>query len=209
MKKIVAMTLAVLMLCFAATSMAGCGIKNNTEGRVVLCLDKSQAPLTVENFLGLVADGFYDGLTMHRIIEGFMIQGGDPKADGTGGSEDKIVGEFLSNGITNTLWHTRGVVSMARGNEKDSASSQFFICHQDAPSLDGEYAAFGWVAEGMQTVDAIAEVPYSFTDSNGSVPRAEQPVIVRATVLTDYEGTEEGYAYIKLVFSYYSPAPSA
>lgn len=204
MRKIVAMFLAVLMMCFAVTSMAGCGIENNTEGRVVLCLDKSQAPLTVENFLGLVADGFYDGLTMHRIIEGYMIQGGDPKADGTGGAEDKIVGEFLSNGITNTLWHTRGVVSMARGNDKDSASSQFFICHQDAPALDGEYAAFGWVVEGMDVVDAIATVKYSFTNANGGVPRSEQPEIVSARVLTDYAKAEAGYDYVELTFSYFS-----
>lgn len=204
MKKIVAMTLAVLMLCLAVTSMAGCGIKNNTEGSVILCLDKSQAPLTVENFLGLVSDGFYDGLTMHRIIEGFMIQGGDPKADGTGGSDDKIVGEFLSNGIVNTLWHKRGVISMARGNEKDSASSQFFICHADAPSLNGEYAAFGWVVEGMDVVDAIATVEYSFTNANGGVPRSEQPEIVSARVLTNYAKAEAGYDYVELVFSYYS-----
>ena len=184
-------------------------LENNTEGEVILCLDPSAAPITVENFLSLVTAGFYDGLTLHRIIPGFMIQGGDPNGNGTGGSDHTIKGEFGSNGVSNPLKHTRGVLSMARSSAYDSASSQFFICHADAPWLDGAYAAFGWVAEGMQTVDAIAEVPYSFTDSNGSVPRTEQPVIVRATVLTDYEGAEEGYAYVKLVFSYYSPVPSA
>ncbi len=179
-------------------------IENNTQGKVILCLDKSQAPLTVENFLTLVADGFYDGLTMHRIIEGFMIQGGDPKGNGTGGSANTIKGEFLDNGVHNTILHKRGVISMARSSAPDSASSQFFICHADASWLDGSYAAFGWVVEGMEVVDAIATVNYSFTDSNGSVPSAEQPTIVSARVLTDYEKAEAGYEYVELTFSYFS-----
>lgn len=179
-------------------------IENNTQGKVVLCLDASQAPITVENFRSLVGEGFYDGLTMHRIIEDFMIQGGDPKGNGTGGAANTIKGEFLNNGVHNTILHKRGVISMARSNDPDSASSQFFICHADAAWLDGSYAAFGWVVEGMEVVDAIATVNYSFTDNNGTVPKTEQPAIVSARILTDYEMAEAGYDYVELTFSYYS-----
>ena len=123
------------------------------------------APKTVENFLKLVKEGFYDGLTFHRIIPGFMIQGGDPKGNGTGGSKEKIPGEFKQNGFPqNTLKHTRGVISMARAYDPNSASSQFFIMHADAPHLDGAYAAFGKVVEGMETVDEIAATPTGFRD---------------------------------------------
>lgn len=117
------------------------------------------APDTVANFQKLVSEHFYDGLTFHRIVKGFMIQGGDPNGDGTGSSEDKINGEFVSNGFTpNTLSHTRGVISMARGTDKNSASCQFFIVHEDSTRLDGDYAAFGRVIEGMDTIDAIANM---------------------------------------------------
>lgn len=207
MKKIVALLLTVVLLCLSVSTLAGCGIKNNTEGKVIVRLDATSAPLTVANFLKLVGEGFYDGLTMHRIIEGFMIQGGDPDADGTGGSKDKIEGEFLSNGCTtNRIWHERGVISMARSSDKNSASSQFFICHEsnaNVSNLDGDYAAFGWVVEGMDVVDAIATVDYSFTDNNGGVPRSEQPEIVSARILTDY--ASDGYDYVELTFSYYTP----
>ena len=122
------------------------------------------APMTVANFEKLVKEGFYDGLTFHRVIPGFMIQGGDPDGNGTGGPGYEIRGEFSANGFKNDLKHTRGVISMARSMMKDSASSQFFIMHADAPHLDGEYAAFGKVVEGIEVVDEIASVPTDFRD---------------------------------------------
>ena len=121
-------------------------------------LDPSAAPITVANFTELVKEGFYDGLIFHRVIRGFMIQGGDPTGTGMGGSKKNIKGEFAANGVKNPLKHTRGVISMARAVNPDSASSQFFIMHQDAPHLDGSYAAFGKVVEGMEAVDRIASV---------------------------------------------------
>ena len=122
------------------------------------------APKTVENFLKLVDEKFYDGLIFHRVIKGFMIQGGDPTGTGMGGSKATIVGEFRANGFQNDLAHTRGVLSMARTNMPNSASSQFFIMHQDAPHLDGQYAAFGKVIEGMEAVDKIASVKTNWQD---------------------------------------------
>ena len=122
------------------------------------------APKTVANFEKLVSEGFYDGLTFHRIIPGFMIQGGDPLGNGMGGADEKIVGEFAANGFKNDLKHTRGVISMARSMAPNSASSQFFIMHADAPHLDGSYAAFGKVIEGIDTVDEIASIPTDFSD---------------------------------------------
>ena len=145
-------------------------------GTIVAELYSDVAPITVENFLKLVDSGFYDGLTFHRIISGFMIQGGDPNGNGTGGSSQRIKGEFKANGVNNTLLHDRGVLSMARSQAYDSASSQFFIMHEAAPHLDGSYAAFGKVLSGMEVVDAICNsVPV--TDRNGSVAKADQPVI--------------------------------
>ena len=129
------------------------------------------APITVENFISLVKDGFYDGLTFHRVIPGFMIQGGSPDGTGMGGPGHTIKGEFLSNGVENTLRHTRGVLSMARANNPDSAGSQFFIMHADAPHLDGQYAAFGKVVEGMEAVDEIAAVPTDYSDRPRVVQR--------------------------------------
>ena len=123
------------------------------------------APVTVENFLDLVKKGFYNGLTFHRIIPGFMIQGGDPSGNGTGGPGYKIKGEFRSNGVKNDLKHERGVISMARAFDPNSAGSQFFIMHEDTPHLDGEYAAFGKVIEGLDTVDEIASVETGFQDA--------------------------------------------
>ncbi len=122
------------------------------------------APITVENFETLVKKGFYDGLIFHRVIPGFMIQGGDPEGTGMGGPGHHIKGEFASNGIKNDLKHTRGVISMARSMMKDSAGSQFFIMHADAPHLDGEYAAFGKVIEGIEVVDEIASVNTDYND---------------------------------------------
>ena len=122
------------------------------------------APISCENFENLVKEGFYNGLGFHRVISGFMIQGGDPLGNGTGGSKKKIKGEFRSNGVQNDIKHVRGVISMARSANPDSASSQFFIMHQDAPHLDGQYAAFGKVVEGMEVVDEIAAVKTDFRD---------------------------------------------
>ncbi len=137
-------------------------MENGKKMKIELYPDK--APITVANFEKLVKEGFYDGLTFHRVIPGFMIQGGDPEGTGMGGSKDKIKGEFASNGVKNELKHTRGVVSMARSMMKDSASSQFFIMHKDAPHLDGDYAAFGKVVEGLDVIDEIAGAETDFRD---------------------------------------------
>ena len=150
-------------------------------GTITVELDASAAPITVENFIKLAKGGFYDGLTFHRIISGFMIQGGDPKGNGTGGSKDNIKGEFAVNGVDNPLSHQRGVISMARAMDYDSASSQFFICHADASFLDGQYAAFGTVTDGIEVVDAICENVMPI-DGNGTVPRLVQPVIEKVEI---------------------------
>ena len=134
-------------------------IEMENGGIIKLKLCPEAAPKTVKNFEKLVSEGFYDGLIFHRVIRGFMIQGGDPEGTGMGGAKEKLVGEFRMNGHDNPLKHTRGVISMARAYDPNSASSQFFIMHADAPHLDGSYAAFGRVVEGMDTVDEIASVP--------------------------------------------------
>ena len=151
-------------------------------GTIIAELDADAAPITVTNFIKLVNEGFYDGLTFHRIISGFMIQGGDPLGNGTGGSSEKIKGEFAANGIDNPIAHERGVLSMARSSAPDSASSQFFIMHQAAPHLDGSYAAFGRVLSGIEVVDAICQNA-PVTDGNGSVAKANQPVIMSIKVI--------------------------
>ncbi len=133
-------------------------IEMENGGKIKLELDENTAPITVANFTKLVGEGFYDGLIFHRVISGFMIQGGDPTGTGMGGASEKIKGEFLMNGVMNNLSHKRGVISMARAQHPDSASSQFFIVHQDSTFLDGQYAAFGKVVEGMEVVDEIASV---------------------------------------------------
>lgn len=151
-------------------------------GTVKVELDADAAPITVTNFLKLAKDGFYDGLTFHRIISGFMIQGGDPLGNGTGGSEETIKGEFSENGVENELSHIRGAISMARARAYDSASSQFFIVHEDSVFLDGQYACFGYVTDGMDVVDAICDaVPV--TDGNGTVAAENQPVIESVKVI--------------------------
>jgi len=134
-------------------------IEMENGGKIVVELYPDKAPITVENFLSLVKAGFYNGLIFHRVIENFMIQGGDPLGIGTGGSGKNIKGEFSANGVKNDLSHERGVLSMARAQNPNSASSQFFICHADAKYLDGQYAAFGKVIEGMDVVDEIAKTP--------------------------------------------------
>ncbi len=133
-------------------------LKIKEYGTIKLELYPEKAPKTVANFEKLVGEKFYDGLTFHRVIKGFMIQGGDPLGNGMGGSEESIVGEFAANGYENPIRHERGVISMARSNQPNSASSQFFIMHADGFFLDGNYAAFGKVTEGLEVVDAIAEV---------------------------------------------------
>ena len=151
-------------------------------GKITVALDDTYAPLTVQNFLNLVNEGFYDGLTFHRIISGFMIQGGDPQGTGMGGSENQIKGEFSANGVENNLKHERGVISMARSNDMNSASSQFFIVHETSPHLDGKYASFGKVTSGMEVVDKIAST-VKVEDSNGTVLKANQPVITSIKIV--------------------------
>ena len=148
-------------------------------GKILLELDADTAPITVTNFVDLVNNKFYDGLTFHRIMKGFMIQGGDPEHNGSGGSKKTIKGEFKSNGVENNISHVRGVISMARSsNSYDSASSQFFIVHEDSTFLDGNYAAFGHVIEGMDVVDKIAnDISPLATDNNGTIPFESQPII--------------------------------
>ena len=139
-------------------------IEMENGGKIELELYPEHAPKTVANFLKLVSEGFYDGLIFHRVIPGFMIQGGDPQGNGMGGAKDNVVGEFKANGFDNPIKHTRGVISMARAYNPNSASSQFFIMHANAPHLDGQYAAFGKVVSGMDVVDEIASIPTDYSD---------------------------------------------
>lgn len=179
-RRIVAVILAVATLCITLSSCSVMSIDFVEEGDfgetimiqiemenggiIKLELYPEIAPITVENFVKLAKEGFYDGLIFHRVIKGFMIQGGDPTGTGMGGSANRIKGEFAANGVQNTLSHTRGVISMARSAHKDSASSQFFICHANAPHLNGQYAAFGKVIEGMDVVDEIANIATDYND---------------------------------------------
>ncbi len=142
-----------------------------------LCPD--QAPVTCENFISLAKSGFYDGLIFHRVIAGFMIQGGDPEGTGMGGSKKNIKGEFASNGVNNTLKHKRGVISMARSMNPNSASSQFFIMHKDAPHLDGQYAAFGVMESGFETLDEIAMTDTNFND------KPLKPQVIKKITITE------------------------
>lgn len=151
-------------------------------GTIALELDADVAPITVENFANLVNEGFYNGLTFHRIISGFMIQGGDPLGNGTGGSSKTIKGEFASNGVKNSISHVRGTISMARSSMPNSASSQFFIVHKDSTFLDGQYAAFGTVTSGMEVVDKICDET-AVEDDNGTVAKNNQPVIEKITMI--------------------------
>lgn len=193
MKKIFAFAAALALLLGILTA---CGSGNSDElsgkhhveivirdyGTIAVELDADAAPITVANFLKLAKGGFYDGLTFHRIINGFMMQGGDPEGTGMGGSSEKIKGEFSANGVKNDLSHTRGAISMARSQAMDSASSQFFIVHQDSTFLDGQYACFGYVTDGMDVVDAICEtVPV--VDNNGTVQDGHQPVMETIRVI--------------------------
>ena len=193
MKKI-GYLLIVVLTCFLIT---GCGSdgddkmlsgKINAEinikdyGVIKLELDADSAPITVTNFVNLVNDKFYDGLTFHRIIDGFMIQGGDPLGNGTGGSDKTIKGEFKNNGVENNISHTRGTISMARSQANDSASSQFFIVQSDSTFLDGSYAGFGHVTSGMEIVDKICKDTKT-EDDNGTVLKETQPVIEKIEMI--------------------------
>lgn len=200
-------TIYLLFICISMLILFGCGAdkknnENNKEeankevfnashrivievenyGSIYAELDETSAPITVKNFVKLAKEGFYDGLTFHRIIAGFMIQGGDPSGNGTGGSGVKIKGEFPDNGVDNKLSHTRGAISMARATDYDSASSQFFIVHEDSPHLNGQYAVFGYVTDGMDVVDKICKEVH-VEDSNGTVKPENQPKIKSIKVL--------------------------
>ena len=175
MKKIIILFVSLILL-------TGCG--ENTQnpivtmeiedyGTITIELYPNMAPNTVANFVNLIEEGFYDGLTFHRSVPGFVLQGGDPDGNGTGGPGYTIKGEFSSNGVKNDLLHTRGVLSMARTMVPDSASSQFFIMHEDAPHLDGQYAAFGKITEGLEIVDKIANMPRNFQDC------PNEPVVIK------------------------------
>lgn len=196
---------SILLACFMVTTLlTGCGENQQQEetqndanllsgkhtaeivvkdyGTIKLELDADTAPITVTNFVNLANDGFYNGLTFHRIIDSFMIQGGDPLGNGTGGSDTNIKGEFEQNGVKNDISHVRGVISMARSQDNDSASSQFFIVQADSTYLDGQYAAFGHVTEGMEVVDAICEKMTELGLSD-SIPAENQPVIETITII--------------------------
>lgn len=206
MKKWMKQTALFVVLTLIVGLITGCTIKSKEEtttessvaidssgkhhveinvkdyGTIKVELDGDVAPITTANFLKLAGEGFYDGLTFHRIIDGFMIQGGDPKGNGTGGSDETIKGEFKENGVENSISHVRGTISMARSQDMDSASSQFFIVHEDSTHLDGKYAAFGTVTEGMEIVDKICE-DTPVEDSNGTVLKENQPVIESVKVI--------------------------
>ena len=189
----IVMTLTLVVCCLSACGSSASSdtdfssgthhaeMKIKDYGTVKLELDADTAPVTVANFAKLVNEGFYDGLTFHRIIKDFVVQGGDPKGDGTGGSKETIKGEFESNGVDNNISHKKGVISMARSNDYDSGSSQFFIVLKDSTYLDGQYAAFGKVTEGMEHIDKIcADVIVKGTQAvsqQGAVQKDQQPVI--------------------------------
>jgi len=164
---------------YTATDTVEIDIKD--YGVITVELDATKAPITVANFKKLVNSGFYDGLTFHRIMKDFMMQGGDPKGNGTGGSDENIKGEFKKNGVDNNLAHIRGAISMARSSLYDSGTSQFFIVHKDSSFLDGNYACFGYVISGMDVVDKVCESAEP-TDSNGTIPAAQQPIINKITI---------------------------
>ncbi len=173
---------AILDVSEPLTGLHHAQIEVQEYGTIELELDADNAPISVTNFVKLAQEHFYDGLTFHRIISGFMIQGGDPAGNGTGGSDETIKGEFSSNGVENTISHERGVISMARAQDPDSASSQFFIVHEDSDFLDGEYAAFGHVTSGIEVVDAIC-ADAEPVDNNGTISSEDQPVITTITIL--------------------------
>ncbi|MBR2344037.1 MAG: peptidylprolyl isomerase [Clostridia bacterium] len=193
-RKIVSLLLLIVTVLTLPLALSSCTKKFyyvkmevRDYGTVIMCLDTENAPITVKNFVKLVKSGFYDGLTFHRVMENFMIQGGDPKGTGGGGSGKTIKGEFAANGHQNNIPHEYGVVSMARGNGYDSASSQFFICNTEERAyiehLDGLYAAFGWVVEGMEVVDAITEQTSIYAVDGVIEDATKRAVIERMSVI--------------------------
>lgn len=195
---VISIVCVALVLVIVALSITFCAISNKNKtryvkmtvksyGEIILKLDGKTAPITVENFMNLVNDGFYDGLTFHRVIKNFMIQGGDPEGTGGGGSSKKIKGEFSANGVKNDISHRRGVISMARSDAYDSASSQFFICNADSPHLDGNYAAFGYVIFGMDVVDNITTKCVNYTYNDVIYDKTKQPVITSIVEITEEE----------------------
>lgn len=200
--------IAAIVLSAATLIMSGCKNDKATYNKdadnvkeFVITLYPEYAPITVDNFEDLVSDGFYNGLTFHRVVEGFMAQGGDPKGDGTGGSENKIKGEFSQNGVTtNTMSHQRGVVSMARSQSFDSASSQFFICYGDCSFLDGQYAAFGKVDEDdMKVVDEFLEVERE-VNASGELAVPKTPITIENAKIID--NTADGHPRVQFTVSY-------
>lgn len=182
-----ALAAVMMMGAFAGCSKKVDNADENTSAggnTVVITLNPDAAPISCENFENLVTDGFYDGLTFHRVVEDFMAQGGDPNGDGTGGSSKTIKGEFADNGVENNLSHQRGVVSMARSMDPDSASSQFFICYGDCSFLDGQYAAFGEVTEGMDVVDSFLKVERT-ANSMGEIAVPTTPIVIEKAVMID------------------------
>lgn len=199
MKKTISSVLCLIMMLFCFTACSDKAPENNNGGAdissssglhhvemvikdygtVKLELNADEAPITVQNFIELANDGFYDGIGFHRLDKDFVLQGGDPDGDGIGGSDKSIKGEFAANGVQNSISHKRGVISMARTGDPDSASSQFFICLEDSTFLDGNYAAFGYVTEGMDVIDNIRDN----TPESGSIPKNQQPVIETIRVI--------------------------
>lgn len=186
--------LFIVFMIGVVVCLSGCGNSDDTKiykveitvkdkGTIKLELDAEEAPITTKNFVKLAKEGFYDGLTFHRIQENFMIQGGDPQGNGQGGSDQTIKGEFSSNGVENNISHTRGTISMARANGADTASSQFFIVHKDSTFLDGNYAAFGHVTEGMDIVDDLAENTPVMDTEMYMVAKEDQPIIESIRVI--------------------------
>ena len=201
---IIAVVCAAIILVATILSITFCALNKTPDtryvkmtvkdhGEIILKLDGKTAPITVENFMNLVNDGFYNGLTFHRIMEDFMIQGGDPEGTGGGGSKKTIKGEFSENGVKNDISHERGVISMARSDAPNSASSQFFICNADSPHLNGKYAAFGWVLSGMDVVDSITEEGVKHTYNGVIYDKTKQPVITSIVEITE----KEAKSYIK------------
>lgn len=197
--------LAGLMAAAVLTGiMTGCSKKQDGEvtgaegNTIVITLHPDDAPITCENFEKLVNDGFYDGVVFHRVVDDFMAQGGDPTGTGTGGSAENIKGEFSANGVDNTLSHQRGVVSMARSTDMDSASSQFFICYDDCSFLDGQYAAFGEVTEGMEVVDDFLKVERT-ANSMGEQAIPSTPIVMEK--VTMIEDDENGNPRVQIVMN--------
>lgn len=171
---------AAMMLCCAT----GCSDSKSEGGTFIITLYPDVAPITCENFESLVSEGFYDGLTFHRVVDDFMAQGGDPKGNGTGGSSETIKGEFSANGVENDLSHQKGIVSMARSSAMDSASSQFFICYNDCSFLDGNYAAFGEVTEGMEVVESFLKVERTY-GTDGAISAPTSPIVIASAVMIE------------------------